>query len=292
MKIRFWGVRGSIASPGPKTLRYGGNTSCVAVEGENGDLIVLDAGSGFCPLGDTLMKGPFGRGQGKMTLLLSHTHLDHIIGFPFAIPVHIKGNHFTIYGPAASREGLEELHEGLVAPAYSPVYKLDNIGSTLEFRRIPDEPFSIGDIRVTGRRFLHGVGVYSWGFKLTEGNKSLIYLPDVEYQYRRGLRPNASADFIRSMDEAIEFVQGVDLLIHDAYFTLKDFVPGWGHCRVQHAVTLAETAQVKHLVLFHHSPDRSDDEIDALVTEHRDDLYQRRVSLRLDAAYEGMTIQI
>jgi len=280
MRVRFWGVRGSIASPGPKTLRYGGNTPCVAVESESGHLVVLDAGSGFCPLGDALMEGAFGKGQGKMTLLLSHTHMDHLIGFPFAIPVHIPGNQFTIYGPAASREGLEELHEGLVAPAYSPVYTLENIGAGLEFLSIPEEPFAVGDVQVHAHRFPHGVGVHIWGFKLTSGERAVVYIPDVEY--RSGNIPN----------DAVDFVRGADLLIHDAYFTLADFAPAWGHCRSHHAVMLAEAANVARLVLFHHSPDRSDDEIDAMVADHRDDLYQRGSSLRIDAAYEGMTIQL
>jgi len=280
MRVRFWGVRGSIASPGPKTLRYGGNTPCVAVESESGDLVVLDAGSGFCPLGDALMEEAFGKGKGKMTLLLSHTHMDHLIGFPFAIPVHIPGNQFTIYGPAASRGGLEELHEGLVAPAYSPVYKLENIGAELDFRRIPEEPFAVGEIQVVAQRFPHGVGVHIWGFKLTSDKRTLVYIPDVEY--RSGNIPN----------DAVDFVRGADLLIHDAYFTLADYAPAWGHCRSHHAVMLAEAAGVARLVLFHHSPDRSDDEIDAMVADHRDDLYQRGSSLRIDAAYEGMTIQL
>lgn len=280
MRVRFWGVRGAIASPGPKTLRYGGNTSCVAIESEGGDLIVLDAGSGFCPLGDALMQGPFGKGKGKMTLLLSHTHMDHLIGFPFAVPVHIPGNLFTIYGPAASRKGLEELHEGLVAPAYSPVYTLDNIGSNLDFRRITRKPFHVGSVRVQAQRFPHGLDSFSWGFKLSEGKRALAYLPDVEYT--RGIIPR----------EAIDFARGVDLLIHDAYFTVQDYEPGWGNSRSQHAITLAETAGVSRLILFHHSPDRSDDQIDTLVADHRDDLYQRNVSLRLDAAYEGMTVQL
>ncbi len=280
MRVRFWGVRGSIASPGPKTLRYGGNTSCVAVESETGGLIVLDAGSGFCPLGDALMKGPFGKGQGKMTLLLSHTHMDHMIGFPFAVPVHIPGNKFVIYGPAASRKGLEELHEGLVAPAYSPVYTLDNIGSNLDFRRIPSEPFQIGEVKAAAQRFPHGIGIYSWGFKLTEGERTLVYVPDVEY--RRGI----------IHDEAIEFVRDADLLIHDAYFTQQDYTPDWGHCRIKQAVMLAEVAGVDRLILFHHAPHRSDDMIDTLVAQHRDDLHQRGAALRLDAAYEGMTIQL
>jgi ribonuclease BN (tRNA processing enzyme) len=243
-------------------------------------LIVLDAGSGFCPLGDALMQGPFGQGQGKMTLLLSHIHLDHLIGFPFAVPVHIRGNRFTIYGPATSREGLEELHEGLVAPAYSPVYKLDNIGSNLDFRLIPGEPFTVGMVKVEAKRFPHGMNVFSWGFKLTSGDGILVYIPDVEY--RSGIIP----------DDAVEFVRGTDLLIHDAYFTLADYAPAWGHCRSQHAVMLAEAAGVRRLILFHHSPDRSDDEIDALVADHRDELYQRGSTLRVDAAYEGMTIQL
>ena len=280
MRIRFWGVRGAIASPGPKTLRYGGNTACVAIESEAGDLIVLDAGSGFCPLGDELMRGPFGRGQGEMTLLLSHTHMDHLLGFPFATPVHIPGNRFTVYGPAASRKGLEELHEGLVAPAYSPVYTLDNIGSNLDFHSIPPTPFEIGTVHVEARRFPHGIGNYSWGFKLTEAGKSLAYISDVEY--RRGTIP----------PKDVAFVKGMDLLIHDAYYTQKDYAPDWGHSRIQDAILLAEYADVDRLMLFHHAPKRSDAEIDALVADYRRELHQRGVSLRLDAAYEGMTVQL
>ena len=280
MRVRFWGVRGSIASPGPKTLRYGGNTACVAVESEAGGLIVLDAGSGFCPLGDALMAGPFGRGKGKMTLLLSHIHLDHLIGFTFAVPVYIPGNQFEIYGPATSRMGLEEFHEGRVAPAYSPIYTLDNIGSRLSFLPIPQEPFKVGEVEIEAKRFPHGIGAFSWGFRLTEGERSLIYLPDVEY-------PSGNIP-----DDAVEFSRGVDLLIHDAYFTLDDYIPTWGHCRSQHAVLLAEAARVARLVLFHHAPERSDDEIDAIVADHRDELIQRDSPLRLDAAYEGMTIQL
>jgi phosphoribosyl 1,2-cyclic phosphodiesterase len=280
MRIRFWGVRGAIASPGPKTLRYGGNTACVAIESEAGDLIVLDAGSGFCPLGDELMRGPFGHGQGEMTLLLSHTHMDHLLGFPFATPVHIPGNRFTVYGPAASRKGLEELHEGLVAPAYSPVYTLDNIGSNLDFHSIPRTPFEIGTVHVEARRFPHGIGNYSWGFKLIEAGKSLAYISDVEY--RRGtISP-----------EDVAFVKGMDLLIHDAHYTQKDYTPDWGHSRIQDAILLAEYADVDRLILFHHAPQRSDAEIDALVADYRRELHQRGVSLRLDAAYEGMTVQL
>jgi phosphoribosyl 1,2-cyclic phosphodiesterase len=280
MRVRFWGVRGTIASPGPKTLRYGGNTSCVAVESEGGELIVLDAGSGFCPLGDYLMQGPFGRGQGDMTLLLSHTHLDHLIGFPFAVPVHIPGNRFTIYGPAASRGGLEGLHEGLVAPAYSPVYTLDNIGSTLDFRSIPRVPFQIGTVHAQAQRFPHGAGYDSWGFKLTEGDRTLAYVPDVEYP-RGEVAP-----------EAIEFVRAVNLLIHGAHYTPTDYKPDLGHGHIMHAVRLAETAGVDRLILFHHAPKRSDEEIDALLADHRDELRRQGASLRLDAAYEGMTIQL
>jgi phosphoribosyl 1,2-cyclic phosphodiesterase len=280
MRVRFWGVRGSIASPGANTLRIGGNTACVAVESACGELIVLDAGSGFCPLGDTLMDGPFGRGEGKMTLLLSHIHMDHLIGFTFAIPVYIPGNEFTIYGPATSRMGLEELHQGLVSPAYSPIYTLDNFRSTLTFRPIPQEPINIGDIRMEAQRFPHGAGSFCWGFKLSSGNRSLVYIPDVEY--RSDNIPTAT----------VEFVNRVDLLIHDAYFTAEDFDPTWGHCRSEHAVMLAETASVDRLVLFHHSPERTDAEIDALVADHRDELLQHNSPLRIDAAYEGMTIQL
>jgi len=280
MKVRFWGARGTIASPGPKTLRYGGNTSCVSVESEADDLIVLDAGSGFCPLGDELMQGPFGRGRGEMTVLLSHTHMDHLLGFPFATPVYISGNRFTIYGPAASRERLEAFHEGLVAPAYSPVYNLDNMGSTLIFNRISPSPFQVGAVRIKGQRCPHGEDNHSWGFRLTQGERSLVYMPDVEY-------PGGNAP-----PEIVEFVTNTDLLIHDAHYTVADYVPKWGHGCIRHAIALAETAHVARLVLFHHAPERSDDEIDVLLADHRHELVRRDSPLLIDAAYEGMTIQL
>jgi phosphoribosyl 1,2-cyclic phosphodiesterase len=250
------------------------------VESVAGDLIVLDAGTGFCTLGDALMNGPFGRGKGRMTLLLSHMHMDHLIGFPFAIPVHVPGNAFTVYGPANSRKHLEELHEGLVAPAYSPVYKLDNIGADLDFHPITKAPFNIGSARVQARQFPHAAGSQTWGIKLTTDRRSLVYLPDVEY-------PGGIIH-----QEVISFARGVDLLIHDAYFTRQDFVPGWGSCRCEDAVALATMAQVRRLILFHHSPDRTDSQIDELVAEQRDALYNRGSNLRIDAAYEGMTIQL
>src|SRR6185503_9984292 len=154
MKIRFWGVRGSIPAPGPETNRYGGNTSCVSVTTDAGGLIIIDMGKGLMHLGNSLLGGDFGKGKGRATILLSHTHWDHIQGLGFFPPVFIGGNSFTVWGPGpgGSSKVLEDILEGQMDPNFSPLQTLKNFAATFDVRSAPtDRAFDAEGLKVTAR---------------------------------------------------------------------------------------------------------------------------------------------
>ena len=157
MKVRFWGVRGSIPAPGPETNRYGGNTSCVSVHGDAGGLVVIDMGTGLMHLGNTLMTGAFGKGSGKATILLSHTHWDHIQGLGFFAPVFTAGNQFTVWGPGDSPSVLEDILEGQMDPNFSPLQTLKNFAAKFDVRAVQlGVPFEAEGLRVVAREHAHG----------------------------------------------------------------------------------------------------------------------------------------
>ncbi|MFQ5611624.1 MAG: MBL fold metallo-hydrolase [Anaerolineae bacterium] len=278
MRIQFWGVRGSIARPEPSLSRYGGNTACVTVETTSGHLIVLDAGTGFCRLGDALMAREFSYGQGELTLLLSHHHLDHILGFLFPAPVYIPGNRFNIYGPTRSRQQLQEIHEGLVSPSYSPLHSLSNMGATFNFH--PNRPsFTVDGVQITSHPLPHG-DMRSWGYRFDEEGKSLVYMTDVGYP--QGVFPA----------EILAFARDADVLIHDAHWAEHNLQPELGHSTSYEAVDFALAAEIRHLIFFHHHPNRSDDAMDELLSLHRDRLAQQGQALTIEAAREGKKVAL
>src|SRR3954471_12301978 len=157
MKIRFWGVRGSIPAPGPETNRYGGNTSCVSVRTAAGNLIIIDMGTGLMHLGNALMGEAFGKGSGRATILLSHTHWDHIQGLGFFAPVFIGGNQFTVWGPGGSPKVLEDILEGQMDPNFSPLQTLKNFSAAFDVRAVaPGVAFDAEGLTVTARPHVHG----------------------------------------------------------------------------------------------------------------------------------------
>src|SRR4051795_6272561 len=157
MEATFFGVRGSIPAPGPSTVRYGGNTSCVAVRLASGELIILDCGTGARNLGLALLSGDFGQGRGRATFLLSHAHWDHIQVFPFFVPFYTPGNRFTVFGGSRTPEILEEILEGQMAAQYFPVQTIKNMAATIEVHAVPEgTAFTVGEARVTARAIPHG----------------------------------------------------------------------------------------------------------------------------------------
>lgn len=274
MKVEFWGVRGYVPTPGAAYLRYGGNTCCIAVTGSAGELVVLDTGTGFCQLGDELMHGPFRQGTGALTLLISHTYWDHLLGLPFPGVVHMPGNQLHIYGPDSTRGSLELVYDGMLSPVYSPVYGLANIGATHTFQPITTEPLPVGGLTISALPLSQRMHSPIWAYRIAEGDRSLVYITDVRYIDDQIWR------------RAVGFASKANLLIHSAPYTRLEHVQDYGHSRVEDAIELALEAQAERLYLFHHAPTRTDDQLDAIVAHYRDELASNADPLSLFAAAE------
>jgi phosphoribosyl 1,2-cyclic phosphodiesterase len=280
MDITFWGVRGSIPSPGPATVRYGGNTSCVAVR-TGGGLVVLDCGTGARNLGLQLLGGPFGQGQGRATFLLSHAHWDHIQGFPFFGPFYVAGNVFTIYG--GDRGSLEAVLEGQMAAQYFPVQTIKNMGAQIEMRAVvPDQPFEVAGATVRAHANPHGP-TPALAFRIEDAGRVLAYASDAGYGQDG------------PSDGAISLCQEADLLIHDSTFTPEDRAlrTARGLSSLEDAVECAVRARVKKLALFHYDQDYSDHQVDQLVDRGRRLLDERGApDVQIVGAAEGLTLSL
>ncbi len=255
MKVRFWGVRGSVATPGPAYLRYGGNTTAVEVRTETENRLLIDLGTGVTQLARELMDGEFGRGEGVLPILLTHTHLDHIQGLPFFTPFFVRGNQTRIIGPEPTELSLTETLQNHLNPHYSPLYGLENLAAGVRVETIEDgASVELSGFRVRAAAMPHG-GMASLGFRIEADGEALAFIGDVEY-------PDTGP-----LSTALELAHGVDLLIHDAMFTDEAYAlrRGWGHSPVSDAIAVAESAGAKHLALFHHNPDATDDDVDAIV---------------------------
>jgi phosphoribosyl 1,2-cyclic phosphodiesterase len=289
VEITFWGVRGSIPAPGPATVRYGGNTSCVSLRPQastsDGDgLIVLDCGTGARNLGLALMEGAFGKGRGQASILLSHAHWDHIQGFPFFGPLYQPGNRFRIFGGAKSSGMLEGILEGQMAPQYFPVQTLKNMGASIEIAAIDETsvPFAVERCTVRAHMNPHG-RAGALAFRIEDGARSVVYASDAGYGPSGP--PAASIDLYR----------GADILIHDSTYTPEDLkrYAARGFSSVEDAVGAAVAAEVKHLVLFHYDQDYSDAEVDALIARGRRLLDERGgKAIAVSGAAEGTTLKL
>ena len=256
MKIRFWGVRGSFVAAGAEFVRYGGNTPCVELT-EGDRRLILDLGSGAIPLGKMLLAN--GAEKKKLTVLLSHTHMDHIMGFPFFAPVFHPKYQIDIYGPRGAGKKVDHVLDESLNPDYSPLYSLKNLSAKLEFHNLGEEPFQIHDFEVTAARLPHGK-IESYGFRVEGRSGVVAYMTDVGYP--EGV----------PLDSAIELARDADLVIHDATFGPEDWRghEKWGHSSWEHALAVAERAGAKKLALYHHATDRTDDEVDKFVALARD----------------------
>jgi len=283
MKIKFWGVRGSIPAPGPDTNRYGGNTSCVSVRTASGELIIIDMGTGLMHLGNSLLATEFGKGQGNATILLSHAHWDHIQGLGFFAPVFIGGNHFTLYGHAKSSSMLEGILEGQMNPNFSPLYTLKNLGAMVEVRAVaPGESFAAAGARITGRPNPHG-STTALAFRIDEGGRSFVYASDVGYG-DDGPTPEVAALY-----------KGADVLLHDCTYTPEHQATrkNRGFSSYEEAAAAAAAAGVGRLVMFHYDQDYGDDDVDALKAACRAALDARGgQKVQLTAAAEGDELEI
>ena len=267
-RVRFWGVRGSIPSPGPETVRYGGNTSCVEVRAD-GQLIVLDAGSGIRALGHAL-DAEYRDAPIDLTLLISHTHWDHIQGFP--------------------RDGLAATLAGQMESPYFPI-ALKQMPGNIVIEEVKDMQFQVGPIRVEACFSNHpGVCV---GFRLFTSAGSIVYLPDNESIHEPTTAPNGNDALPRTIEQQLAtFVKDADVLICDAQFTRDEYAAhlGWGHGCVDDVVRFAIAGNVKQLYLFHHDPAHDDAFIDRMLVQAHELAAKAGGTLRVEAAREGETI--
>jgi phosphoribosyl 1,2-cyclic phosphodiesterase len=317
MKIKFWGVRGSIASPvttkqvrkkiedilekvSPKDIQspdsikrfldkqsfssigtYGGNTTCIEVRDSQEKLYIIDAGTGLRELGNQLLPHGFGTGKGQAYWLFTHTHWDHLQGIPFFVPVYIPGNVFDIY---TCVENLETKLAAQHMPTHFPV-PFDYLKSTRNYHQfLENEKIGIGNINVSAKSVRHPGGNFS--FKLEEGEKKFIFASDAEF----------NLDEMENIESYLDFFHGADVLVFDTQYTFEDSLNkiDWGHSSASIATDIALKAKVKKLVMFHHDPSYDDEKLDAVFLRALSykGMMDRNNELEIIMAYEGLELEI
>ena len=306
ISLRFWGVRGSIPCPGPNTVIHGGNTACLELRfGPERRLIIVDAGTGIRELGNDLMRTDLPKGPIHTTLFLTHTHWDHIMGFPFFSPVFIPGTELKIFGPVTYEDDpLDVIVGGQLTYRYFPV-RQDQLAAKIEYGNLKEGVHDLGDGLVLRTKYLnHPILVL--GYRFEYAGKSVCTAYDTE-PFRNVFAaeptdPGYDAEAVREGEIAAreenakirEFYRGVDLLVHDTQYTQKEYVTGkmdWGHSSYEYAINSAARADVKRLVLFHHDPLRTDQELIRFERIYRNAL-RGKTSMQVCMAREGMTIDV
>lgn len=280
MKITIWGSRGSITTPGAGTIRYGGNSTCLELRPREGGVIIIDAGSGARLLGKKLLAE---QSLNELYFILTHAHWDHLSGFPFFIPAYMPRFTINVYGGPNAQKSLKNYLSHQMNPPFFPVdFSLMKAKFTFD-HECPDMG-RIGLVDFMPVPLSHPNGGY--GYKFTKIEKTFVFLTDNELSYTHpgGLSRKEYSDICR----------GTDLLIHDAQYTDDDYTRtrGWGHSTYREVTELAMEAGVKRLILFHHDPDRTDDDLDRQTDICRDIIMKAGVNIACHAAAEGMEIEI
>lgn len=275
MKLTIWGCRGSIASAGPDTVRYGGNTACAEVTAEDGTTIILDAGTGIRRLG-TALTDP----ARPLHILLSHLHLDHIQGLGFFAPLFRTDCEIHIWGPPSMTADLRTRLTAYLSPPLFPV-RIRDLRSQVEFHDAGRVAWSIGELRVQAASVLHPGPTLGYRVEDTAG-RAIVYMPDHE--------PALGGSEAPRWTSGHGLAANADLLVHDAQYTDDEYRQrvGWGHSSIGQTVAFARRAGVRQLVLFHHDPEHDDEWLDRLVDEARAD----SGDLDLSAAQEGVTYSV
>jgi phosphoribosyl 1,2-cyclic phosphodiesterase len=290
-RLKFWGTRGSISVPGPGTLRYGGNSTCVEVRAD-GEIIALDAGSGIRSLGIALEK-EFQSQPIRLSLLITHAHWDHIQGLPFFAPAYEKKNEIRVRG----YDGVDmSFGEIMAEPMKAPFFPIAmrELSARVDIKKLTEMEFSCGKVQVRAR-FVNHPGICA-GYRLFTSGGSIAFLPDHEpYRFLHSARANdmspeqAKKTATEEQIALVEFLRGSDILILDAQYTDAEYENhvGWGHGSVSSAVLLALDAKVRRLLLFHHDPSHDDGMLDAIVDDARQLIRERGKHLEVDSAREG-----
>mgnify|MGYP005832992443 CR=1 FL=1 len=298
MRLKFWGTRGSISTPGKATVRYGGNTPCTELRLPNNELLILDAGTGIRNLGEALIE----KGESvKAFILISHPHWDHIQGFPFFKPAFITGNELTIVGGETEKVSLSKMISDQMNKVYFPI-QLNELKATISFRKVSEEEFTVFGANVKTIYVNHPA--FALGYRINYGNRSIVYISDNEPFDRKVAQTMRNVDkfiiekYLRSKGDPnkciFDFVKSADLLIHDATYTPEEYVDkvGWGHSHYLFTLKVAAEGKVKKLVLFHHDPGHSDDKIDDILKMCKKEIRNRDYKFECIAAAEGMELEI
>lgn len=293
MRIKFWGTRGSIPTPGPGTLHYGGNTACIELRVADDQLIILDCGTGLRELGKALDRQPQ---PISGHILLSHTHWDHIQGIAFFAPAFRPENQFTFYAAAGANQRMFDVLSLHMDYPYFPL-SLDELAARLVFREVGEEVFTIGQVQVKTQCLNHTS--LTLGYRIYSGGVSVVYVADHEAfspgLYRTGVSRPSLADIVHAGDRRhIDFLSGADLVIHEGQYTWEEYSQkrNWGHSPIEYVVQVCVAAGAKHLLVTHHDPDHDDEAIQQIEARGQRMARQLSSALRVQAAAEGMEVEI
>lgn len=295
MKIKFWGVRGSIPSPGPRTAKYGGNTTCIEVRSDSNDLIVLDAGTGVFALAQQLLRElPV-----NAHIMITHSHWDHIHGLPFFIPLFIPGNRVVIHGAfdPVSGNGIEQVMDVQLQYSFFPVREAE-MKARIEYVTLAmDEPITIGSATVTPTLMNHPV--IDFGYRVDCNGKSMFFSGDHEPHYNIYEPGDEGYDEYQSLIEEkeaaiTEAIKGVDVLVCDASYTIEEYPAkrGWGHGTFDGCVQTAKRVGAKRLICTHHEPTRSDEELERVFAQVKERFPESEGWPPFELAYEGLEIDL
>lgn len=299
MKLKFWGVRGSIPTPGKDTVRYGGNTPCLELRLDNDELIIFDAGTGIRNFGDEMMNNGASL---NAHLLITHPHWDHIQGFPFFKPAFISGNELTIIGTDRLEKSLSEIISEQMDRIYFPV-QLHELKAKINFRPIREE----GEIKMRGctvnAMYVNHPG-FTVGYRLVYKGKILVYISDNEPYDRKvaatlsNFEPIVKQKYESQQGDpnqrVFDFCRGADVLLHDATYTPEEYIDrvGWGHSHYLFALRVAAEAEVGKLILFHHEATHSDEKVDDILRKSKKEVKTRGYKFEVEAAAENMVLSI
>ena len=306
MKLTLWGVRGSIPVPGTETVKYGGNTACLEIRyGPENKLLIMDAGSGIKPLGDKIVREELKDGPIKAKLFLSHTHWDHIIGFPFFTPIFIPGTELELYSPINYEErSVEEIIGIQLSYQYFPV-RQSELAAKISYHSLKEDTLDLGDGMVIRTKFLNHP-VTCLGYRFEYEGKSIctaydhepflnMFPSDPEHpDYDAAIAEEGESVAEQENARIREFFRGADVVVHDTQYTAEEYdgkFTGWGHSSYEYAMKAAHKSRVKKLLFFHHDPLRTDDQLDDLLSGYRARIHGK-TTMEIDLAREGMTVEV
>ncbi len=299
MNVRFWGTRGSIATPGSSTMRYGGNTSCVELR-TDGHILIFDAGTGIRELGISLME-EFKSQPLTVHLFISHTHWDHIQGLPFFRALYKRDNEVIVYGPRGLERGLEDAIMTQMQRLWFPVRR-GELSARLSFTELGEESFSLGPAVISTKIMNHPVLSLAYSFMMdgrrlvyTGDNEPFtfchVYNPSGEATLKIGI---AEAERLRRYKSLVDFISGANLLIADSQYSDEEYASkiGWGHSPLSYTVDVAASAQAETLALFHHDPTHTDEQMMKHEARAKELLSQRKSKCKVVLAREGLTLDV